>query len=116
MKFTHYLIPVILGETELHYEVVGELSLRDTLDAILNLSDAYITPSNNKISAFYDYAVKYIARPRNYEVEKYGVLTHNQHVFSFGIVIHFINEETGEILDSYLIKETPKKCVAFHLV
>ena len=116
MKFAHYFIPVTLGETELHYEVVGELSLHDTLDAILNLSDAYIAPSNNKISAFYDYAVKYVARPRNYEVEKYGVLTHNQHVFSFGIVIHYINEETGEILDSYLIKETPKKCVAFHLV
>lgn len=116
MKFTHYFIPVILGETELHYEVVGELSLRDTLDCILNLSDAYMAPSNNKIAAFYDYAVKYLAHPRNYEVEKYGVLTHNQHVFSFGVVIHYTKEETGEILDSYLIKETPKKCVAFHLV
>lgn len=116
MKFNHYFIPVTLGETELLYEVVGELSLKDTLDAILNLSDAYIAPSNNKIAAFYDYAVKYVARPRNYEVVKYGVLTHNQHIFSFGIIIHFTDEETGEILDSYLIKETPKKCVAFHLV
>ena len=116
MKFTHYFIPVTLGETTLHYEVVGELSLHEVEQSLLNLSDVYKAPSNEKIAIYYDYAVKYLAQPRNFNVRKYGVLTHNQHIFTFGVIIDYIYEDTGEVLDSYLIKETPKNIKAYHLV
>lgn len=116
MNFKHYYIPVKLGETTLHYEVVGELSLHEVEQALFNLSDVYKAPSNEKIEVYYNYAVKYLAEPRNFIVIKHGVLTHNQHMFTFGVIIDYINEETGEILDSYLIKETIKNTYAYHLV
>lgn len=116
MRFKHYYIPVKLDETTLHYEVVGELSLHEAEQSLFNLSDVYKVPSNNKIEAYYEYAVKYLAKPRNFHVKKYGVLTHNSFVFTFGVIIEYLYEERGENLDSYLIKETPTGTYAYHLV
>lgn len=116
MRYKHYFIPIVLDETVLTYEVVGELSLHEVEQSLLNLSDVYKAPSNEKIAAYYDYAVKYLAKPTNFKVRKYGVLAHNQYIFTFGVIIDFVYEDTGEIFTSYLIKETPKNVKVYHLV